>query len=405
MSAVFKREFKSYFNNPVGYVCVAALAALYGFFFYQVMLMGSSSYVGNIYYTIFTYGMMIVPILTMRTFSEDRKNKTDQALLTAPVNVSGIVMGKFFSAFAIYAIATLMGVLPALALSAFATLPWGIIIGNVIGTLLYGGAMISIGVFISSLTVSQVIAALVTFAIYLMLLFQILKLFHFLLSYKQTEKFFAGKNKEKLVVTGNPVRPAFYSASAKKGRDFLGLEEVTDKPVLVVIGGSLGAKQINELIYQNIEFLCEHFIVVHQTGAGNEVPITEKVANDSYKPYSFIYGEMPDVLAAADIILSRAGANSLWECAVLKKPMVLVPLCGSGTRGDQVENARFFEENNAATVLLGEDADSQHLQDALIKMLDESTRKNFAESCSALKDSIPPAKRIADLLYTEVVSK
>ena len=85
--------------------------------------------------------------------------------------------------------------------------------------------------------------------------------------------------------------------------------------------------------------------------------------------------------------------------------MVLVPLCGSGTRGDQVENARFFEENNAATVLLGEDADSQHLQDALIKMLDESTRKNFAESCSALTDSIPPAKRIADLLYTEVVSK
>lgn len=226
-----------------------------------------------------------------------------------------------------------------------------------------------------------------------------------LLSYKQTEKFFAGKNKEKLVVTGNPVRPAFYSASAKKGRDFLGLEEVTDKPVLVVIGGSLGAKQINELIYQNIEFLCEHFIVVHQTGAGNEVSLTEKVANDSYKPYSFIYGEMPDVLAAADIILSRAGANSLWECAVLKKPMVLVPLCGSGTRGDQVENARFFEENNAATVLLGEDADSQHLQDALIKMLDESTRKKFAESCSALTDSIPPAKRIADLLYTEVVSK
>ena len=104
-------------------------------------------------------------------FSEDRKNKTDQALLTAPVNVSGIVMGKFFSAFAIYAIATLMGLLPALALSAFAVLPWGIIIGNVIGTLLYGGAMISIGVFISSLTVSQVIAALGTFAVSLMLLF------------------------------------------------------------------------------------------------------------------------------------------------------------------------------------------------------------------------------------------
>lgn len=171
MKAVFKREFKSFFTSPVGYVCVAALAALYGFFYYQVMLMGTTSYVGSVYYTIFTYGMMIVPILTMRTFSEERKNKTDQALLTAPVNVSGIVMGKFLSALAIYAIATLMGVLPAMALSAFASLPWGIIIGNVIGTLLYGGAMISIGVFISSLTVSQVIAALGTFAISLTLLF------------------------------------------------------------------------------------------------------------------------------------------------------------------------------------------------------------------------------------------
>lgn len=226
-----------------------------------------------------------------------------------------------------------------------------------------------------------------------------------LLSYKQTEEFFLGKNKEKLVVTGNPVRPAFYSASAKKGREFLGLEEKTDKPVLVVIGGSLGAKQINELIYQNIDFLCEHFIVVHQTGTGNEVAITEKLANDSYKPYSFIYGEMPDVLAAADIILSRAGANSLWECAVLKKPMVLVPLCGSGTRGDQVENAKFFEENNAAMVLLGDDADSEHLKNALTKMLDKTTRKAFADSCSNMVDKIPPARKIADLIFMGVVSK
>jgi len=172
MKAILKRELRAYFASPVGYVVVAALMALYAFFFYQVMAMGSSSYIGDVFSTMFMFSMMIMPIITMRSMSDDRKNKTDQALLTAPVSVTGIVMGKFLAAFGVYAIALTAAMLPALTMSLFSTaFPWGILIGDYIGTLLYGAAMISIGVFISSLTVSQVIAAIGTFIIAILLMF------------------------------------------------------------------------------------------------------------------------------------------------------------------------------------------------------------------------------------------
>ncbi len=171
MKAIFKRELRSYFNSPVGYVCVAALAALYGFFYYQVMALGSTSYIRNVYSTMFTFCMMIIPIITMRSMTDDQKNKTDQALLTAPVGVTAVVMGKFLACFSVFFIATALGLLPAVAMSFFSSPSWGEILGNFFGTLLYGGAMISIGVFISSLTVSQIIAAIGTFIVSVFLMY------------------------------------------------------------------------------------------------------------------------------------------------------------------------------------------------------------------------------------------
>ncbi len=172
MTAILKRELRAYFASPIGYVVVAVLLVLYGFFYYQVMLTSSSSYVGEVFGSMFMISMMVMPIITMRSMSDDRKNKTDQALLTAPVSVTGIVLGKFLAAFGVYWIAVTLAQLPALAISMFASaFPWGVLLGNYIGTLLYGAAMISIGVFISSLTVSQVIAAIGTFAIAILLMF------------------------------------------------------------------------------------------------------------------------------------------------------------------------------------------------------------------------------------------
>ncbi len=172
MKAIFKREVRSYFSSPVGYVCVAALMALYGFYYYQAMLTSSSSYISAVFATMFSFSMMIIPIITMRSMTDDQKNKTDQALLTAPVGVTSIVLGKFFACWCVYFIATTLGgILPAIAMSFFSTPAWGEIIGTYIGALLYGAAMIAIGVFISSLTVSQIIAAIGTFIISVVLMY------------------------------------------------------------------------------------------------------------------------------------------------------------------------------------------------------------------------------------------
>lgn len=171
MKAIFKRELRSYFNAPVGYVCIAALAALYGYFYYQVMALGSTGYISNVYNTMFSFSMIVIPIITMRSMTDDQKNKTDQALLTAPVSVTAIVTGKFLACWFVFFVASTLGLLPAVAMSFFSSPAWGEIIGNYLGTLLYGGAMISIGVLISSLTVSQIIAAIGTFVVSVFLMY------------------------------------------------------------------------------------------------------------------------------------------------------------------------------------------------------------------------------------------
>jgi len=223
---------------------------------------------------------------------------------------------------------------------------------------------------------------------------------HILVSYKETESYLPSGVRGKVIVTGNPVRPVFYSAHPETGLAFLGLDRGTmHKPLLLVLGGSSGAKQINDLVLQNLDWLCSRFIVVHQTGIHTE---DSGVQHADYMPYQFIYAEMPHVIAAADVVLSRAGANSLWECAVLGKPLVLIPLCGSGTRGDQVDNAEFFEKRKAALVLTGRDATSENLQKSLSFFEDEKSRMEYASSCAGLASGKHPAVYIAELIYKAV---
>ena len=118
--------------------------------------------------------------------------------------------------------------------------------------------------------------------------------------------------------------------------------------------------------------------------------------------YNFIYEQMPDVVSCADVILSRAGANSIWEAAVLLKPMVLVPLCGNGTRGDQVDNAEFFRRNGAAEVLLGAEANRQHLKESLTLMLDSQKRTAYSQALKKLTGTEVPAKKIAAFLFGKI---
>lgn len=230
-----------------------------------------------------------------------------------------------------------------------------------------------------------------------------------LISYEETKSYFSRKIQEKCVVTGNPVRAAFYADCAAQGRQFLGIAPEKKKPVLLVIGGSLGALQINSLVMENLARLKKDFIVVHQTGRAfaEDHPEIMSAADENYRPYAFIFDEMACVLQSCDIVISRSGANSVWECAVCAKPMILIPLCGPGTRGDQVDNAKYFERRGAAVALcnLAQSKDrsvQEELFSALEKMKDEHTRKSFAHGCMTVCGTKRPSETIASLILGEL---
>lgn len=170
MKAIAKKEFRSYFLSPIGYVFVGVVLFLFGIYFYQVIRIGSSSYLTDVYGTMFIWSMMFLPILTMRSFSEELRTHTDQGLLTAPVGVGAIVFGKFLAAFSVFVVTIGLSLIPVVIISFFSSPGWPAIFGTVIGSLLYGAALIAIGVFISSLTQSQIVAAIATFGVSILLL-------------------------------------------------------------------------------------------------------------------------------------------------------------------------------------------------------------------------------------------
>ena len=170
MFAIFKRELKAYFTSPLGYVFLAIFYAFSGLFFYIFSLSVGSTDISSVFLMMFIVLMVFVPLLTMRLLSEDKKQKTDQLILTAPVSLLSIVMGKFLAAYAIFAIGVAVMPVYGFVLSTFATVSWLPIWGNTVGLLLLGGIFVSIGLFISSLTENQMIAAIGGFFINLMIL-------------------------------------------------------------------------------------------------------------------------------------------------------------------------------------------------------------------------------------------
>jgi UDP-N-acetylglucosamine--N-acetylmuramyl-(pentapeptide) pyrophosphoryl-undecaprenol N-acetylglucosamine transferase len=163
-------------------------------------------------------------------------------------------------------------------------------------------------------------------------------------AYAETAAFFPPAYRDLVSVYGNPVRSAFRRADPAAGRAFLGLGQ--GERILLVLGGSQGARELNDLVRGALPELTRYYTVVHQTGPGNE----GAEPGEKYRPYPYFREEMPQVLAAADLVLSRSGAGTVWESAVLGKPMILLPLRG-GARGDQAENAAFVEKAGAARTL------------------------------------------------------
>ncbi len=164
MSAIFKRELKSYFTSPIGYLVLAMIFGLSGYFFYLYNMALGAADLSYVYSNLLSFLLLLVlPILTMRLLSDDKRQKTDQALFTAPTGLTGVVVGKFLAALLIFAIGISIILVFAIII-AFQTTPnWLQIIGNYVGLLLLGGMIIAVGMLISSLTESQFIAALGTF--------------------------------------------------------------------------------------------------------------------------------------------------------------------------------------------------------------------------------------------------
>jgi len=156
---------------------------------------------------------------------------------------------------------------------------------------------------------------------------------------------------DRVLFTGSPIREELFKGRAAEGKALLGFHE--PKPILTIMGGSLGAKKINETVRKILPSLTENFQIVHICGKGN---VDENLLQiKGYKQFEYISNELPDILAASQYIISRAGANSIFEFLALRKPMLLIPLSRAASRGDQILNANSFEKKGFAKVLLEEE--------------------------------------------------
>jgi UDP-N-acetylglucosamine--N-acetylmuramyl-(pentapeptide) pyrophosphoryl-undecaprenol N-acetylglucosamine transferase len=226
-------------------------------------------------------------------------------------------------------------------------------------------------------------------------------------SYDETVALFPPKYRSRVTVTGNPVRSAFYSGDARRGREFLGCADPA-VPVIFAQGGSLGARQVNGLVAECAERLCALGFVAHQTGNANLDQAADAalpLVAERYRLYAFIRDEIADVLASASVVVARSGANTVWECAAAGKPMVLIPLDRGSSRGDQIENARFFVKAGAAVMLTGDEANAESLARAVGSILgDAKLRESMASNALALASS-RPARVIASALADKISAK
>ena len=190
--------------------------------------------------------------------------------------------------------------------------------------------------------------------------------------------------KDKAVLTGTPIRQELLTGRKKKGLAFTGLSP--DKPVILIIGGSLGATAINEAVRSILPELLEDFQVVHLCGKGK---LDENLKNTKgYVQYEYIKKELADLFALADIVISRAGANAICELSALNKPNLLIPLSARASRGDQILNARSFEHLGYSKVLEEEEITKESLLDAVHDLYENRESYITAMSSSKHKDSI-----------------
>ena len=188
----------------------------------------------------------------------------------------------------------------------------------------------------------------------------------------------------KAVLTGSPIRQELLSGDRYKAREFLGF--TSDKPVILIIGGSLGAVAVNEAVRAILPELLKTYQVIHLCGRGKIDPTLVNL--EGYAQYEYIKEELKDLFALTDIVVSRAGANAICELLALRKPSLLIPLPAASSRGDQILNARSFEKQGFSMVLEEENITPDSLLEAVRALYENRTALSDAMAASRQTDSI-----------------
>ena len=190
--------------------------------------------------------------------------------------------------------------------------------------------------------------------------------------------------KEKAVLTGSPIRRELLSGNRDAALSFCGLKG--DKPVILIIGGSLGSVVVNNAVRSILPELLNNFHVIHLCGKGKVDEALKSL--DGYVQYEYIQDELKDLFALADLVISRAGANAICELLALHKPNLLIPLSANASRGDQILNARSFERQGYSIVLEEEELTESTLLEAIHKLYKDRAPYIDAMKQSSQQDSI-----------------
>ena len=188
----------------------------------------------------------------------------------------------------------------------------------------------------------------------------------------------------KAVLTGTPIRQELLSGDAREGLKFCGFNAA--KPVILVIGGSLGSVAVNHAVRSILPELLKDFQVVHLCGKGKTDESLK--GTTGYVQYEYIQDELPDLFAMADVVISRAGANAICEIRELHKPNLLIPLSAKASRGDQILNARSFERQGFSLVLEEEQLTKETLLNAVKTLYENRTTFINSMKNSGQQDSI-----------------
>ncbi|WP_342219964.1 undecaprenyldiphospho-muramoylpentapeptide beta-N-acetylglucosaminyltransferase [Rickettsiella endosymbiont of Miltochrista miniata] len=182
------------------------------------------------------------------------------------------------------------------------------------------------------------------------------------ITFPETVKYF--KNTSKVLLTGMPIRDSLLHGNPEKGLKFCGFAD-KQKPVLLIMGGGLGSTVVNECIRRLINPLTAKFQVIHICGKNKSDPAFAEIKD--YKQFEYLQGEFADVLASADLVISRAGATSIYELLALNKPNILLPLSKKASRGDQIDNAKYFAHQGLSKVIYFEEFSDEKLLKTLFE--------------------------------------